>query len=293
MAAIRGVSAWLVAASARIWAAARAGVSGIGRLDAAIRGQVVLRAGIHAGHVLVSLAADGKPEEAEGKAQAALARLRKGEDFGALAKELSDDPGSAAQGGDLGWFERGVMVKEFEDVAFGLPAGQVSEPVRSPFGLHLIEVTEIRESDQPSLDAVRERVVQALQRAEAEKLYYDQAERLSDLAYENAGSLDPAAEVLQALVVGTRDYVRKNGFREVVIALSGGIDSALVAAVAVEALGKENVAGVFMPTRYSSEHSREDATQLAENLGIRFEILPIKALHDRDGRHRLSRDALE
>ncbi len=87
--------------------------------------------------------------------------------------------------------------------------------------------------------------------------------------------LDPAAEVLQALAVGTRDYVRKNGFREVVIALSGGIDSALVAAVAVEALGKENVTGVFMPTRYSSEHSREDATQLAENLGIRFSTVPI------------------
>ena len=81
-------------------------------------------------------------------------------------------------------------------LAFGLPAGQVSEPVRSPFGVHLIEVTEIRESDQPSLDAVRDQVVQALQRAEAEKRYYDQVERLSDLTYENAGSLDPAAEAL-------------------------------------------------------------------------------------------------
>ena len=87
--------------------------------------------------------------------------------------------------------------------------------------------------------------------------------------------LEPAAEVLQALTVGTRDYVRKNGFREVVIALSGGIDSALVAAVAVESLGRENVVGVFMPTRYSSDHSREDATQLAENLGIRFLTVPI------------------
>jgi len=87
--------------------------------------------------------------------------------------------------------------------------------------------------------------------------------------------LAPVAEVLQALVVGTCDYVRKNGFREVIIALSGGIDSALVAAVAVEALGRENVVGVFMPTRYSSDHSREDATQLAKNLGIRFLTVPI------------------
>jgi len=87
--------------------------------------------------------------------------------------------------------------------------------------------------------------------------------------------LEPVAEVLQALVVGTCDYVHKNGFREVVIALSGGIDSALVATIAVEALGRENVMGVFMPTRYSSIESREDATQLAVNLGIRFLTIPI------------------
>jgi NAD+ synthase (glutamine-hydrolysing) len=87
--------------------------------------------------------------------------------------------------------------------------------------------------------------------------------------------LEPVAEVLHALALGTGDYVRKNGFREVVIALSGGIDSALVAAIAVETLGRENVVGVFMPTRYSSGDSREDAGQLAENLGIRFLTVPI------------------
>lgn len=82
--------------------------------------------------------------------------------------------------------------------------------------------------------------------------------------------LDPLAEVYEALVLGTGDYVRKNGFRKVVIGLSGGIDSSLTAAIAADALGKENVTGVFMPSRYSSDESREDATQLAENLGIGF-----------------------
>lgn len=173
------------------------------------RDELVQRPQRRARHILFA-AADGKVEEAEASARAALARLRQGEDFGTLAKELSDDPGSAAQGGDLGWFERGVMVKEFEDVAFSLPAGQVSEPVRSPFGLHLIEVTEIRESDRPSLDAVRDQVVQALRRAEAEKLYYDQVERLSDLAYENAGSLDPAAEAL-GLKPQVTDWLGRDG----------------------------------------------------------------------------------
>jgi peptidyl-prolyl cis-trans isomerase D len=150
-------------------------------------------------HILFAAPANAgadKVAEAEAKARAALERLRKGEDFAALAKELSDDPGSAGQGGDLGLFERGVMVKEFEDVAFSLPVGQVSEPVRSPFGVHLIEVTEVHDSDEPTLEAVRPKVVQALQRAEAERLFYDQVERLSDLTYENAGSLDPAAEAL-------------------------------------------------------------------------------------------------
>jgi NAD+ synthase (glutamine-hydrolysing) len=83
------------------------------------------------------------------------------------------------------------------------------------------------------------------------------------------------AEVYHALVLGTRDYVRKNGFRQVVIGLSGGIDSALTAAIAAEALGRENVTGVFMPSRYSSVVSREDAQGLAENLGIRFLTVPI------------------
>jgi NAD+ synthase (glutamine-hydrolysing) len=78
-----------------------------------------------------------------------------------------------------------------------------------------------------------------------------------------------------ALVLGTRDYVRKCGFSQAVIGLSGGIDSALVAAIAVEALGRENVLGVGMPSQFSSEGSIEDARVLAENLKIRFELLPI------------------
>lgn len=88
--------------------------------------------------------------------------------------------------------------------------------------------------------------------------------------------LDRAEEAYGALVLGTRDYVRKNGFRDVVIALSGGIDSALTATIAVDALGPEHVWGVSMPSRYSSAGSRDDARALAERLGIRFTTLPIE-----------------
>jgi NAD+ synthase (glutamine-hydrolysing) len=90
-----------------------------------------------------------------------------------------------------------------------------------------------------------------------------------------ASACGDVAEVWQALVLGTRDYVRKCGFSKVLVALSGGIDSALVAAIAVEALGAENVVGVGMPTEYSSLGSISDARKLAKNLGIRFELLPI------------------
>jgi NAD+ synthase/NAD+ synthase (glutamine-hydrolysing) len=86
------------------------------------------------------------------------------------------------------------------------------------------------------------------------------------------------ASAFAALVLGTRDYVRKCGFKKVVIGLSGGIDSALTAAIATEAVGRENVIGVGMPGPYSSPGSIDDARELAKNLGIRFELLPIGAI---------------
>ncbi len=109
-----------------------------------------------------------------------------------------------------------------------------------------------------------------------------------------------------ALVLGTRDYVRKCGFKKVVVGLSGGIDSALTAVIAVDALGEENVIGISMPSQYSSEGSITDARALAENLGICFDvvayprnlrILPHRALQrfsaasPRMSRKRISRPA--
>jgi NAD+ synthase (glutamine-hydrolysing) len=92
-------------------------------------------------------------------------------------------------------------------------------------------------------------------------------------------TLSPVREVYEALVLGTRDYVRKNGFTNVLIGLSGGIDSALVAAIAVDALGAERVAGVLMPSRYSSEHSTSAAEALVANLGINSFTVPIEPAH--------------
>jgi NAD+ synthase (glutamine-hydrolysing) len=91
-----------------------------------------------------------------------------------------------------------------------------------------------------------------------------------------AAPLDADRELHDALVLGTRDYCTKNGFDDVVIGLSGGIDSTIVACIAVDALGAEHVHGVSMPSRYSSEHSRSDAQLLAENLGIDFRTISIE-----------------
>jgi NAD+ synthase (glutamine-hydrolysing) len=88
-----------------------------------------------------------------------------------------------------------------------------------------------------------------------------------------------ADEVYRALVLGVRDYVRKCGFRAAVVGLSGGIDSALTACLAADALGPDQVLGVAMPSRYSSDHSREDASALARNLGIRFQEISIEPMH--------------
>jgi NAD+ synthetase len=87
------------------------------------------------------------------------------------------------------------------------------------------------------------------------------------------------ASIYRALVLGLHDYVRKCGFKSVVVGLSGGIDSALTAALAVAALGKDKVVGVAMPSRFSSDHSVNDARQLAANLGIEFHIIPIQQVH--------------
>jgi NAD+ synthase/NAD+ synthase (glutamine-hydrolysing) len=112
---------------------------------------------------------------------------------------------------------------------------------------------------------------------EEDVIYFD-SDGLTGEMHEQIEGEEAAAYA--ALVLGTRDYVRKCGFRQVIVGLSGGIDSALTAAIAADALGAENVIGVGMPGPYSSPGSIEDARSLAQNLGIRFELLPINDIFE-------------
>ncbi|HKY47396.1 MAG TPA: NAD+ synthase, partial [Acidimicrobiia bacterium] len=110
---------------------------------------------------------------------------------------------------------------------------------------------------------------------------FEEDRMLIDLDLDNprSGMISPLLgaeeEIYRAVQLGLGDYVRKNGFHQVVIGLSGGIDSALTAVIAADALGPESVIGVSMPSRFSSEHSKTDAEDLAKRLGIRFESIPI------------------
>jgi NAD+ synthase (glutamine-hydrolysing) len=112
---------------------------------------------------------------------------------------------------------------------------------------------------------------------EEDLIYFDSQTLTGDLHQQTSGE---EASVYAALVLGTRDYMRKCGFRQAIIGLSGGIDSALTAVIAADAVGAENVVGVGMPGPYSSPGSISDARALAENLGIRFELLPIGSVFD-------------
>jgi len=134
---------------------------------------------VHARHILFSLAEDATDEEKEktrATATEILTRLKAGEDFATLAKAYSQDQGTAEQGGDLGFFPRGRMVKPFEEVAFTLPVGGISELVETPFGLHIIKVEAKEEERQRPLSEVQEEIRQELIRTRARTRAQEQAQ---------------------------------------------------------------------------------------------------------------------
>jgi peptidyl-prolyl cis-trans isomerase D len=164
-------------------------------------------------HILVMVSGDAD-EAAEEAARQQIAEIRErivgGEDFAALAAELSQDPGSASSGGDLGFFEKGIMDPAFETAAFSQQQGEVGEPVRSSFGYHLIEVTDIQTGSTKPFEEVRDELLRIAGGDDAERRYFELAERLESLTYENPDSLEPAAEAL-GLTVQRSDWLTRQG----------------------------------------------------------------------------------
>jgi peptidyl-prolyl cis-trans isomerase D len=114
-----------------------------------------------------------------------------------LAKQYSKDPGSASKGGDLDYFARGAMVKPFEDAAFSLAQGKLSELVETEFGYHIIQITDIRQPKLPSFDAQKATLEAELRKQQAQRKFAELAEQFTNLVYEQSDSLKPAAERLK------------------------------------------------------------------------------------------------
>ena len=150
-------------------------------------------------HILVSVSSDaGEDDDARARERivALKDRIAAGESFEDLAREHSDDPGSAAAGGALGFIERGMMVPEFEQAAFALPAGEVSDPVRTSFGWHVVTVTAVQASRNATFEEVRDRVLAQYQSREAERIYAERVDTLANVTYENPESLEAGAQEL-------------------------------------------------------------------------------------------------
>ncbi len=165
-----------------------------------------------ASHILLTYDKES-PEETE-SAQKLAAKIRSkldaGEDFAALAKKYSQDPGSAALGGDLGFFKKGEMVPEFEEKVFAMALNQISEPVVSEFGLHIIKLTGIEEEQVKPLEAVRTQIIAELQFERAEKIYVEQSEAMQSIAYEQPDSLEPVAREIGATIQFS-DFIPRTG----------------------------------------------------------------------------------
>ncbi|MCK9606682.1 MAG: SurA N-terminal domain-containing protein [Methylomonas sp.] len=162
-------------------------------------------------HILFAFGKDAANEEqALQKALKAKQDLAT-KDFAALAKEVSDDKLSAKNGGDLGLFNVGVMEKAFEDAASQLKLGEVSEPVKSAFGYHLIKVTELVPGEVKSYEAVKPELTKAFKKSQAESKFGELGEKLSEVSYENPDSLDAAAALLGVNVEETPLFTRDSG----------------------------------------------------------------------------------
>lgn len=157
-----------------------------------------------ASHVLIAIepnASDADRAAAKAKAEKLLEQVRKNPaEFAVIARKNSQDPGSAERGGDLGFFGRGMMVKPFEDAVFNLKQGEISGVVTSDFGLHIIELTDIKAGVQRSLEDVRAEITAEIRKQQTERKFREVAEVFGNIVYEQADSLRPAAEKLKLQV---------------------------------------------------------------------------------------------
>jgi len=165
-------------------------------------------------HILVEIENDAKEEVIQAalqKAKDIKARIDKGEDFEALAKKYSQDPGSAEKGGDLGYFGAGLLDPNYDKAMFALKPGEVSEPTLTAFGYHIIRLENIKGGTSQSFESVREELIQEYKKSAKEKKYFAESEKLTNLAYEVPDTLDDAAGAIGVDVKTTELFERNRG----------------------------------------------------------------------------------
>ncbi len=167
-----------------------------------------------ASHILIPVksgAGDAEKAKARERAAQILSQLRKSPaSFAELAKKNSGDPGSASRGGDLGFFARGMMVRAFEEAAFRLKPNQISDPVESDFGFHIIKITGIKPGKVKSLELARPEIERELKKQRAGRRFAEAAEAFSNLVYEQSESLGPAAERFKLAVQRAQGVTRQS-----------------------------------------------------------------------------------
>lgn len=167
-----------------------------------------------ASHILISVNGDDPKADAKAKAKAesVLKKIRDGGDFAKLAKQYSDDTGSARQGGELGWIQRGELVKPFEDALFDVKkVGEVVGPVKSQYGYHLIKLEGIRKPRQEKFSEVRDQLAGQYRKKQAEDRYYVLGDKLGNLAFDHPDSLTPIHEALKLPIEKVSGVTRAAG----------------------------------------------------------------------------------
>ncbi|MEN6586696.1 MAG: SurA N-terminal domain-containing protein [Sulfuricella sp.] len=167
-----------------------------------------------ASHILISVAANASAKEKSAAEEKARKVWQEAKDnptnFAQLAKQHSQDPGSASQGGDLGFFARGAMVKPFDDAVFKMAPGEISQPVQSDFGYHIIKLVAVKPAKIRSLQEAHGEIVEALKKQKAGKKFAENAENFNNVVYEQGDSLKPVAQHL-GLQVEQSAWVSRKG----------------------------------------------------------------------------------
>ncbi|HEY5810376.1 MAG TPA: SurA N-terminal domain-containing protein [Povalibacter sp.] len=165
----------------------------------------------HGRHILITVGEGVDDAAAQKKAAELTAQLKAGGDFAALAKANSKDPGSAEQGGDLGWAQRGMFVGPFEEALFSMTPNEIRGPIKTQFGYHVLQLIEAEKGKLRSFDEARPELEAEYRKDRSQTIFYDESQKLADLAFSSLTELDSVANQLGLTVKSIKGFTREGG----------------------------------------------------------------------------------